>query len=37
MHINVVSFKFLESQIKELQGVVLKTPGLRITKNARAL
>ena len=33
---NVSSFKLIEGQIKELQGVILKTPGLRITKKAWA-
>ena len=30
------SFKLIEGQIKELQGVVPNTPGLRMTKKARA-
>ena len=35
--IAVPSFKLIEGQIKELQGVVPNTPpGLRITKKARA-
>ena len=33
---DVPSFKLIEGQIKELQGVVPNTPGLRITKKARA-
>ena len=35
--IDVPSFKLIEGQIKELQGVVLNTsPGLRMTKKGRA-
>ena len=36
--IDVPSFKLIEGQIKELQGVVSNTPppGLRMTKKARA-
>ena len=34
--IDVASFKLIESQIKELQGVVPNTPGLRMTKNSLA-
>ena len=35
--IDVPSFKLIEGQIKELQGVVPNTlPGLRMTKKARA-
>ena len=34
--IDVPSFKFIEGQIKELQGVVPNTPRLRMTKKARA-
>ena len=34
--IGVPSFKLIEGQIKELQGVVTKHLGLRMTKKARA-
>ena len=34
--IDVPSFKLIEGQIKELQGVVPNTPGLRMTKKAWA-
>ena len=34
--IDVPSFKLIEGQIKELQGVVPNTPGLRMVKKARA-
>ena len=34
--IDVPSFKVIEGQIKELQGVVPNTPGLRMTKKALA-
>ena len=34
--IDVPSFKLIEGQIKELQGVVPNTPGLRMTKKAPA-
>ena len=30
--IDVPSLKLIEGQVKELQGVVLKTPGFRMTK-----
>ena len=34
--IDIPSFKLIEGQIKELQGVVPNTPELRMTKKARA-
>ena len=33
--IDIPSFKLIEGQIKELQGMVPNTPGLRMTKKAR--